>query len=556
MPSKIDYIEKLVAESRYFEAYHEIEEQLIINPSEERLQQLKALSLSKSGNATDAKNYFEHCWRSHSNHSESAGIMGSIYKSIYIAKQDPKYGKLSAQTYTESFKLSNSYYTGINAATMSKVTGNYREAKELTQKVIDILLDVDRDYWQEATLAEAYLLIKDITLSTEHYILAREKMGANWGAVNSVQQQLWLLDHFTHVPKAIKEFFKPPVVATFSGHMIDAPNRERPRFKPEMEEAVRAGIRSRILDLDVAIGYCSIACGSDILFIEEMYDLGKEVELFLPFHINDFIQTSVAFAGDHWTERFEAIVKRTTTIHYLYQDHYSGDNYQYHLLSELIAGAAILRAQIYRTSPMLIAAISEFNLEKKTGGVRDFLSFWPTKENINIINIDKFKEVIPEVKTRTHNRFKGLKLTDNPLALSFVLTIDSKYIFDLGDDHLEYSSLIFKGDVGDKQVYVFTRFVAILRFMRESLFNANIVSESFRASLAVGLIDNKREKLTENNTLIQAINLCSLGADKSMISTDIGAFLLAMNSSQFDISYAGQVNSSKDIMTNVYRVSN
>ena len=220
MEKTIKHIEQLVNESRYLEAQYAVEDHVgdqLTQADKERLEQLKALSLSKIGDPQLALEFFEPRWRSHINNSESAGIMGSIYKAIFIATKDPKYGKLSANTYLESFNVTKSYYTGINAATMSRIVGNSSAAKSIAKQIEDILLPLDRDFWEEGTLAECYLLLKNPEKATQHYIRTREMMSSNWGTINSVHQQLWLLGHYTHVPKAIIEFFKPPKITAFIG---------------------------------------------------------------------------------------------------------------------------------------------------------------------------------------------------------------------------------------------------------------------------------------------------------------------------------------------------
>ena len=482
--------------------------------------------------------------------------MGGIYKSIFVATEDLAFGKLSAQTYTESFKASPNYYTGINAATMSKITGNYGEAKVIARQVVEMLENIEKDYWQEATLAEAYLLIKEVELATQHYIKARDLIGKNWGAIHSIHKQLWLLNHFTHVPKSVQEFFKPPVIVAFIGHMIDAPDRAEPRFKPEMENNVRMAIRSSIMSLDIQIGYTSLACGADILFVEEMLALDREVELFLPFNIDDFIQTSVAFAGDHWVERFEKILKEPITIHYLNKAPYSGDNYQFHLLAEAIAGAAKFRAKLMKTQPTLLAVISEFSLERKTGGVRDFMTFWLAKETIHRVNIDNYKTSIETLPVPSFKRHIGLRNIEPPiLPISFVLTISSKHLFQLSTDHREYKSLMFKGNIGENQVFVFNRLAAILLFINEELFGSGTLTNKFQGSLNLGIIDNQRQKLTENDAILKGEKLCELSNENTVLVTEITAFMLAMNTDDLSIQYGGQANTDETELENVYRVS-
>ena len=99
----------------------------------------------------------------------------------------------------------------------------------------------------------------------------------------------------------------------FSGHMIDAPGRARPRFPPALEPAVDGAIRSAIDRIgpdrgDVAI--CSGACGGDILFAEAVLDRGVPLRVYLAFDEPTFLEKSVNFADDRWTERYRAVVAR------------------------------------------------------------------------------------------------------------------------------------------------------------------------------------------------------------------------------------------------------
>ena len=101
----------------------------------------------------------------------------------------------------------------------------------------------------------------------------------------------------------------------FSGHMIDAPGRIAPRFPPEREPDVRLAIESAIATSgagseDVAIA--AAACGGDILFDEVVLQRGIPLRLYLPFDEPTFIEKSVAFADDHWVERYRRVVACAT----------------------------------------------------------------------------------------------------------------------------------------------------------------------------------------------------------------------------------------------------
>ena len=89
-----------------------------------------------------------------------------------------------------------------------------------------------------------------------------------------------------------------PNVAVFVGHMIDAPRRRTPRFPPRVVPAVGAAIRETLRRMDARIGFSSAACGSDILFLEAVRDLGPERELHivLPYARDLFIADPVRYA--------------------------------------------------------------------------------------------------------------------------------------------------------------------------------------------------------------------------------------------------------------------
>lgn len=105
----------------------------------------------------------------------------------------------------------------------------------------------------------------------------------------------------------------PRKVVLFSGHMIDAPGREKPRFPPDKEPIAARAIASALADLDVGPGDLSIcggACGGDLLFAEAALARGARLELYIPFEEPAFLEKSVDFAGGDWRARFFAAKAR------------------------------------------------------------------------------------------------------------------------------------------------------------------------------------------------------------------------------------------------------
>jgi hypothetical protein len=109
----------------------------------------------------------------------------------------------------------------------------------------------------------------------------------------------------------------PDKVVLFSGHMIDAPDRQTPRFPPNKEPVAASAIADALSKIaatrgDLAI--CGGACGGDLLFAEACLARGMRLELYIPFQEPTFLANSVDFAGGDWHDRYVA-AKSKATLH-------------------------------------------------------------------------------------------------------------------------------------------------------------------------------------------------------------------------------------------------
>jgi hypothetical protein len=114
----------------------------------------------------------------------------------------------------------------------------------------------------------------------------------------------------------------PRKVALFSGHMIDAPGRAKPRFPPEREPIAAAAIAAALADLQIGaqdLCICGGACGGDLLFAEAGLVRSAKLELYIPFDEATFLQKSVDFANRDWRARYFA-AKARATLHVLPQE--------------------------------------------------------------------------------------------------------------------------------------------------------------------------------------------------------------------------------------------
>ncbi|HEY4934272.1 MAG TPA: tetratricopeptide repeat-containing protein [Terriglobales bacterium] len=104
----------------------------------------------------------------------------------------------------------------------------------------------------------------------------------------------------------------------FTGHMIDEPGRNPPRFPNSLTASVRAAIKSKLQQeqgrTDGAIvTVASGACGGDLLFHEVCEELVAEHRLYLPLTPDRFRNESVSPAGRDWEDRFDTLLKQCKT---------------------------------------------------------------------------------------------------------------------------------------------------------------------------------------------------------------------------------------------------
>jgi hypothetical protein len=98
-------------------------------------------------------------------------------------------------------------------------------------------------------------------------------------------------------------------VAVFTGHMVDKPGRDSPRFPESCVPAARDEIRARLLQLQPSLGIASAARGGDMLFHEVCAELAIPTDVRLVMPTQRFVNESVDGAAPHWVEKFWTLIK-------------------------------------------------------------------------------------------------------------------------------------------------------------------------------------------------------------------------------------------------------
>ena len=112
-------------------------------------------------------------------------------------------------------------------------------------------------------------------------------------------------------------------VLLFSGHMVDRPDRARPRFPASMVSAADRAIEAELERLCVDAtdhAITSGASGGDLLFARLCLQRELAVEIYLPFERERFIETSVAPGGPEWIELFDEVLASARTRLYVLSD--------------------------------------------------------------------------------------------------------------------------------------------------------------------------------------------------------------------------------------------
>ena len=115
-------------------------------------------------------------------------------------------------------------------------------------------------------------------------------------------------------PEALSE---PAHVVLFSGHMVDRPGREPPRFPEHKAEAAAARIASELDALGVGqgdLGISQAAAGGDQLFMRACLARGMRLDVYLPQREPEFLRASVSYAVPRWQRDYDALRGRRDVV--------------------------------------------------------------------------------------------------------------------------------------------------------------------------------------------------------------------------------------------------
>jgi len=310
-----------------------------------------------------------------------------------------------ARLFLRAFEAGGDPRDGVDAATMAWLEGERDAARGLAERVLASLdaaeawgggATPEQHYLRLATLGQAQLLLGDGAAAVATYREAAALDGVGYPPVVRALKQLGLLRRGgISLPDELDELVTPPSVVVFTGHPLDRPGGG-PHFPAGLEAAVRAEIARTLDEIGAQVGYSMAACGSDLLFIEAMLERGAEVNVVLPFALDDFIAAEVRYAGPRWEMRFRNALKLASTVTYATEERYLGHAMLYRFANQCLHGLATLRAAFLGASPTLLA-VWDMMPGSLVGGAGDFIDQWEDISRLRIIDLDNLLQQRPDL---------------------------------------------------------------------------------------------------------------------------------------------------------------
>jgi tetratricopeptide (TPR) repeat protein len=298
-----------------------------------------------------ARQHYRNVLDDYQTDSETWALLGRVDKDAWIdswrhknaspekMREDAKYEdallRAAIDSYYKGYRENLAhYYSGINALALmhlyEDLTGDTRYVTDMStlSGAVRFAAECERNegeiYWAKATLGDIEVLTGTPDTVVTAYKEAIAKNENDWFALDSCRDQLLLLqclgfrtetvtagiETFDRALKRLEKpdkAWEPRKVYLFSGHMVDQPDRQPPRFPADKIENASRKIAEVLEQLEAGpedLALTQGACGGDLLFTEACQNREVKVHWYQPFDEPEFIQKSVIRGGEEWRTRY------------------------------------------------------------------------------------------------------------------------------------------------------------------------------------------------------------------------------------------------------------
>ncbi len=352
------------------------------HPGDKWLAHRAVMALARSGATETALTRYAEYGLDQDDDEDIAALGARLGKDlVWLAEGDERARRAhdAAEAYGRVYERTKTYFPGINTATMRLIAGERDVAGDIAARLIAEIEALPgaagvEAYYRAATVAEARLILGETEAARVALAAAVAAHGDDLGARATTRKQLRHICRALNLDDALLDELAAGRVVHFTGHMIAAPG-EPGRFPAEGEDEAAAAIAAQLNEVDARFGYGSIACGADILFAEALLARGAELNLVLPFTLDEFLDTSVRRGGPGWEGRARDCLAKAATVTYATEDHYLGDDELFAYASRLAMGLALLRGH-YLDAPVAQVALWDGGPAKGTVGTAVDAALW------------------------------------------------------------------------------------------------------------------------------------------------------------------------------------
>jgi tetratricopeptide (TPR) repeat protein len=384
------------------------------------LNYLEVLTLARLGDADRALALYDAYRLDEIGGVDPLSLKARLLKDQAFEAATPAPDKLEAALalYAEVYRRTKSSYPAINAATLAKIAGRPRLAASLARRVAADVAGsgggssgaAGGGYFQLATLAEALAVLGDVDAAKAALEQAMRAPDADVGARSTTVLQLRRLiaaEGPGHGLEPLLALIEPPRVAMFCGNIFVG--------GAELEADLSARMAQVIAREDVGFGYGALAAGSDILIAELLLAKGAEVHVVLPFAEADFLEQSVAPAGESWVARYHAVKARAASVTFASNMSYMAEMAQFAYGSKVSMGMARLRARQLHAEALQLVIVEARGDRTLSGS--DITSWRETGGRSEVVVAPPLKRPVmppPPVTPAVERGVYGLMFTDYP----------------------------------------------------------------------------------------------------------------------------------------------
>jgi tetratricopeptide (TPR) repeat protein len=239
----------------------------------------------------------------------------------------------SAEAYRRAAALQPGTYPLINAATLSLLSGDVAQAREIAREVLDRIArepeEPETPYWRAATEAEAWLILGDegeARAALERAVAAAPRA---WEDHASTLRQFIAIQEALGADTAWLDLLRPPRSVYFQGSL----------------EGMLEDIDGFLERGRAGFGFGALAAGAELVIAEALLARGAELHVVLPSDPASFAAAHVDPHGADWRARFDAALEAAESVHLVRPIGAAPDDAMIGLADEIAYGAALLNAE-------------------------------------------------------------------------------------------------------------------------------------------------------------------------------------------------------------------